>query len=305
MRRLRHLVEYFFVRVFFCFLQTLPSKTCFWIARHISWFVSEIISFRRQVIDENLRGAFPEWSSENRRTTARVMWEHLFLMVCEIAQVPRKIHETNFRDHIKFTPGSRRTLVGLLMEPRPLTMVSGHFGNFEVGGYVTGLLGFRTFAVARPLDNPLLDDFFKRFRGAHGQSILPKHGSAKQIAAALEAGHTLVLLCDQWAGRKGCWVNFFDRPTSCHKAIAVFPLSSGAPLVVCYAKRVDRPLQFEFAAVAVADPQKGGEHFADVRSLTQWYNWRLEEMIRDTPDQYWWLHKRWKTKPPTRLRSAA
>jgi KDO2-lipid IV(A) lauroyltransferase len=265
-----------------------------------------VIPFRRRVIDENLQTAFPDWTPRKRLASARAMWEHLFLMVCEMAHVQRKVHITNYREYFRFPDNGRRKMVRLLLDPRPLTIVSGHFGNFEVGSYATGLFGFPLFAVARPMDNPLLDRFFKGFRAAHGQLILPKHGSAKQIAAALDAGHTLAILGDQWAGPKGCWVDFFGRPTSCHKAIAVFPLSSGAPLVVSYAKRLHRPLLYEVGSFILDDPTRGPHAMGGVRELTQWYNLRLEEIIRRTPEQYWWLHRRWKGNRPRRaLRRAA
>jgi len=305
MIRIRHWIEYLAVRLFFCWLQTIRLETCTWMAGYVGWLMVHCIPLRRSVVDNNLQIAFPHWPAERRRTTARQMWEHLFLMVCEVAHVPRKIHATNFRDYIHFAPKSRYEIVRLLLDPRPITIVSGHFGNFEVGNYTTGLLGFPTFAVARPMDNPLLDRFFKNFRATHGQSILPKRGSARQIAAALEEGQTLAILCDQWAGPKGCWVDFFGRKTSCHKAIAVFPLASGTPLVVSYAKRLDQPMQFEIACYAKTDPSQPGGVPASVRELTQWYNLRLEEIIQSTPEQYWWLHRRWKNKLPQRSRRRA
>ena len=160
-----------------------------------------------------------------------------------------------------------------------------------------GMFGMPSFAIARPLDNHFIDRYLKRFRRATGQQILPTQGSARQISAVLGAGHTLAMLGDQHAGRKGCYVEFFGCPASCHKAIALFPLTSGGPLAVSYAKRCGRPLQFEVGVFAVADPHQGGDHLAGVRELTQWYNWQLEQIIRQEPQQYWWLHRRWKGRP--------
>ena len=305
MIRVRHWIEYLAVRLFFCWIQAIRIETCEWISGTVGWLMTHCIKLRADVIDKNLQVAFPSWTEQRRQQTARRMWAHLFMMICEIAHVPRKVHQTNFRDYISFAPGSRRDLVRLLLDPRPITIVSGHFGNFEVGNYTTGLLGFPTFAVARPLDNPLLDRFFKQFRAAHGQSILPKQGSARQVAAALDAGQSLAILCDQWGGHKGCRVDFFGKPTSCHKAIAVFPLSSGTPLVVSYAKRHKRPLHFEIGCYAVVDPAEPNSGPDNVRELTQWYNQRLEEIVRITPDQYWWLHRRWKGEPRRKMHRKA
>jgi lauroyl/myristoyl acyltransferase len=73
-------------------------------------------------------------------------------------------------------------------------------------------------------------------------------------------------------------------------------------VIIAYARRTDRPLHFELSTYAIADPQLGGPEFASVKALTQWYTTRLEEVIRTVPDQYWWLHRRWKD---TRVKRAA
>ena len=305
MQHVRHWFEYLVFRYFFCLLQTLRIETCEWIADYVGWLFAELVPFRTRVIDDNLRQAFPDWSSERRGQTARAMWEHLFLMLCEVAHASRKIHHTNWRDFISFSGDSRRLLVQNLLDPRPTTIVSGHFGNFEVASYATGLLGFPTLALVRPLDNPYINRFITRFRAAHGQFILPRKGSATKVANALEAGVNLALLCDQWAGRKGSWVKFFGRITSCHKAIAVFPLANQSPLVVTYFKRDNRAMKFECVFFAIADPLQGGEHLESSRSLTQWYNHQLEDIIRVGPEQYWWLHRRWKNKRWTSPRRKA
>jgi KDO2-lipid IV(A) lauroyltransferase len=226
------------------------------------------------------------------------MWEHLFLMVCEVAHTPRKVHETNWRRYVHIR--GKRDLVRFLVAPRPVLIVTGHFGNFEVGGYMMGMLGFPTYTIARPLDNPYLDRFVGEFRKARGQHILPKQGSAAQVNAVLQSGGALTLLGDQHAGPKGCWVDFLGRPASCHKALALFTLTSGAPMLVTYAKRTGRPMRFELGLAGVADPAVGGEELAGVRELTQWYNHALERVIRSAPEQYWWLHRRWKGAPRQR-----
>jgi KDO2-lipid IV(A) lauroyltransferase len=162
------------------------------------------------------------------------------------------------------------------------------------------MLGFPTFTVARPLDNIYLDRYVNRFRGAHGQFILPKQGSSAQIQAVLESGHALTLLGDQHAGSKGCWVDFFGHPASSHKAISLFSLASGAPLLVVYCRRNGGPLKLELGLAAVADPADDDPAVANVKTMTQWYNHQLEQIVRRSPEQYWWLHRRWKGEPPSR-----
>jgi KDO2-lipid IV(A) lauroyltransferase len=82
-------------------------------------------------------------------------------------------------------------------------------------------------------------------------------------------------------------------------------LEHDAPIMVCSARRRERPLEFEVALAGVADPREAGDEAGSVRQLTQWYTRRLEEMIRQAPDQYWWLHRRWKDAPPARTGRAS
>jgi KDO2-lipid IV(A) lauroyltransferase len=273
-------------------------ETCHAIARAFAILANDIVRLRGKVVDENLRHVFPDLTEAERRRISRQMWEHLLLMVCEIAHAPRKIHRSNWRDHISFR--GRRDLVRYLIDPRPTVLVTGHFGNFEIGGFVTGLLGFPSFTVARTLDNRYLDGYVNRFRGANGQFILPKQGSATQVRAVLAGGGVLSLLGDQHAGPKGCWVDFLGRPASCHKAIALFPLTSNAPLLAAVATRCGSPLQFRVEFLGVLDPAEMARSTCSVPGVTRWYNDRLEEAIRRVPEQYWWLHRRWKGAPPQR-----
>jgi KDO2-lipid IV(A) lauroyltransferase len=278
-------------------------ERCHAAARLLAWFACDRIRLRRRVVEENLSQVFPDRSPEEREDIARAMWEHLFLMVFEIAHAQRKIHETNWRRYIRVH--RKREIVGQLLDRRPLVVVSGHFGNFEVAGVMLGLLGFSTFTIARLLDNPLLNDFLNDFRATRGQYMLPKDGSSQQVQSVLDGGGTLVLLGDQSAGPKGCWVDFLGRPASCHKAIALFSMTTGAPLMVAYARRLDKPLQFELGLEGMIDPADGDRDISGVKPLTAWYNQMLEQIIRRDPEQYWWVHRRWKGEPPQRRRKRA
>jgi KDO2-lipid IV(A) lauroyltransferase len=250
------------------------------------------------VVDDNLRHAFPELPPAERKRLARRMWEHLLVLVYEVAHASRKIHQTNWRRYVRLVGMDRG--VRLLLGVRPTVIVTAHFGNFEIGGYMLGLLGFPSFTVARNLDNPYLDRFVGRFRGASGQYMIPKNGGYDQILQVLAAGGTMAFLADQYAGPKGCWVEFFGRPASAHKAIALLALEHDAPIMVCSARRLERPLQFEVTLSAIADPREAGDEAGSVRQMTQWYTSQVERMIRQAPDQYWWLHRRWKDPRPPR-----
>ena len=263
---------------------------------------SRVLGVRRRVVEENLLIAFPDLSPRSA-TIAWQMWRHLFLMVVEIAHTPRKVHETNWKEHSHIV--NQELFVRTLLCGRPLVLISAHYGNFELGGYLMGLFGFPTYTVARQLDNPYLDRFVNDFRGRTGQYMLPKRGSRDMIQEVLEGGGILTLLGDQAAGEKACWVNFFGRPASTHKAVAAFSLANEAPTMVSYARRLDGPLHYEVGPEAICDPRDPGFSLGTIPLLAQWYTDHLENLIRRAPGQYWWLHRRWKGQPPARRRRAA
>jgi KDO2-lipid IV(A) lauroyltransferase len=185
-------------------------------------------------------------------------------------------------------------MVATLLQPRPKIVLTGHYGNFEVGGYMCALLGFPTHTVVRPLDNPFLDRFLARFRLAAGQRILPKMGSATQIQELLENNGVLGLLGDQAAGPKGCRADFFNRQVYCHKAIALFALVNKAPLLVTTTCRTTGPMKFEITLEGQNDPADPSQELGNARDVTQWYCGLLEDAIRRRPEQYWWVHRLWK-----------
>src|SRR5262249_54224761 len=152
------------------------------------------------------------------------------LLLMEMVHLPRKLHPQNWRQHVRLRHG--RLVVKQLLCGRPLLIVTGHFGNWELGGYVLGLLGFTTHAIARPLDNPYLDLLLRRFRERTGQRVLAKHGDFERMQELLAGGGVLATLADQDAGARGLFVNYFGRPASTHKAVALMALQYQVPLLV-------------------------------------------------------------------------
>jgi KDO2-lipid IV(A) lauroyltransferase len=293
--RITDRLAYAAVRVVICVIQSLPRSTCERCARSCADLLANRVKIRRSVVRDNLRQAFPEWTPAQAREAARGMWEHLLLMVVEIAHAERVIRKTTWRRHLRFHDMEK--MVRLLWADRPKVILSGHYGNFELAAFLFGVFGFRIYSVARELDNPLLDRFVTRFRESRGQRILPKKGSAPDVALVLEDNGAIGLLGDQAAGPRGCWVDFFGRPASVHKAIGVFALSSSAPIMVCSATRRRGLFDYDLRIDGVADPAAGEPEVADVKAVSQWYTSLLEMAIRRAPAQYWWVHRRWRGSP--------
>lgn len=301
MKRCLDFLVYVVVRVVVAAIQAVPMDSCARLALPLAKLCCRL-RVRHDVIEENLRHAFPEMNASERRELQQAHWEHILLMIFEMAHADRLIHDTNWRRYVRLE--NPREMVRCLLDTRPSVLVAGHFGNFEISARSLGLFGFSTFAVARPLDNSYLDRWVNRFRGRFGQIILPKKGSAHDADARLAAGGVLAVLGDQSAGPKGCFVEFFGRPASTHKAIAVMSLTHEAPLMVTYARRCGGPMQFEIGCTGIADPRDSGAETTGVRELTAWYTRQLESIIRRDPEQYWWVHRRWKEQRPARKSEA-
>ncbi len=291
---------YLLVRVMVAIIQTLPLDMGRSLASATAWLAAGPLRIRQRTTDENIRRVFPDADEAARAALSRAMWQHLILMVCEIAWAQRRLHLTNWSEYVTFS--DNRRMLNHMLQKRPLVGVTGHFGNFEIGGYVIGLMGFSTTTIARKLDNPFLHRWVETFRSAKGQHMVDKEGCAPRIDEHLKNGGMLSLLADQHAGDKGCWLPFLGVIASSHKALALFSLSASATMMVSYTiRRGSEPMQFEAGCVGIADPLFDEAGVCEsVTTLTQWYNERLAVAIDRSVEQYWWLHRRWRT-PPERV----
>ncbi|KAA1259523.1 Lipid A biosynthesis lauroyl acyltransferase [Rubripirellula obstinata] len=290
---------YSVVRMLVAVIGTLPVDMGDSMCRFIAWLAAGPLSIRKKQTDHNLDLIFPSATADQRKRLTFAMWHHLLLMVCEIAWAQRRLHLSNWHEHVTFR--NNKQMLRYMLSDRPMVMVTGHFGNFEIGGYTSGLMGINTLAIARRLDNRFLHRWVEQFRSAKGQLMVDKVGCAQRVDRHLADGGILSLLADQHAGEKGCWVDFMGAPASCHKALALFSLTQQAPMVVVSTRRVGgKPMQFEASCIAIADPEIDTEICSGMKSLTQWYNAQLAEAVAEAPEQYWWLHRRWR-KPPAKV----
>jgi KDO2-lipid IV(A) lauroyltransferase len=170
-----------------------------------------------------------------------------------------------------------------------------------VAGYVTGVVGIASSAIARDLDNAHLDRFLRKFRQKTGQTILSKTGDFDRITAVLAGRGIIATLGDQDAGPKGMFVDFFRRPASTHKAVALLAMQHDAPMIVLGVPRIGTPMRFAIDVEEVIDPRDyAGRRPDAVRALTERFTRAIERLVRRHPEQYFWLHRRWKHQPPIR-----
>ncbi|HEY2785863.1 MAG TPA: lysophospholipid acyltransferase family protein, partial [Fimbriiglobus sp.] len=168
-----------------------------------------------------------------------------------------------------------------------------------------GAVGYHLFAIARVLDNPYLERFLKRFRQATGQTIVAKKDDFGRLQAALRTGGKVGILADQDAGPRGVFVEFFGRPASAHKAVALMALEFDAAVIVSATVRVAEPMRYEIVCEDLIRPGDYAGRPDAVAAITARYHAALERLIRQYPEQYFWLHRRWKSRPAERKRPAA
>ena len=294
---------YLVVRLTVCVLQALSLAKAQAFGRFLAWLAYRVDRRHREVARDNLRRAFPAASDAAIDRHVRAIYRHFCTVLVEIVQIPRRLHVNNWRNHLELINGKH--VVDGLTTGRAMIIVTGHFGNWEMAGYTMGLLGFRTYAVARRLDNPHLDKFLARFRSGTGQTILDKNRDYDRILKVLQDGGAIAMLCDQDAGPRGMYVDFFGRPASTFKSIALLALEYNAVLVVVGMPKVGEPMRYRVIAEEVILPEDYADRPDAAKAITQRFTAALERLVRRAPEQYFWLHRRWKHQPPVRKAKAA
>jgi KDO2-lipid IV(A) lauroyltransferase len=298
---------YLAVRALICVVQAIPPALGRALAIKLAALGYRLDRRHREVARDNLRHAFPgRWGEAELDRMVQATFRHFCIMLLEIVLLPRKLHAGNLNRYLRLVePEQRDNLQRLVHTGRPVLFVSAHLGNWEIGSYCFGLVGYASYAIARPLDNPFLDRFLRRFRQNTGQQLLEKTGSLEQINEILRKGGRLALLADQDAGPRGLFVNFLGRPASTHKAVALLALHHQAPLVVLGTRKFGEPMRYEIIVQDVILPERYQNLPDAVRAISERFSAALERMIEAAPDQYFWLHRRWKSQPAKPRRLAA
>ncbi|MSU78071.1 MAG: lipid A biosynthesis acyltransferase [Gemmataceae bacterium] len=293
---------YLLVRIIVCVMQALSYDSARAAARFLGWFVHGLDKRHREVARDNLRKAFPDQYSEAQiDQMVRDIYVHLCMIIVDIAQMRRRLHLHNYKTYSAFqlTPDVSE----VFLSGRPILFASGHFGNWEMAGYTLGMFGIRLNAVARPLDNPYLDEYLRDFRERTGQRLIAKRGDFDRIDSVLAEGGVLAALADQDAGHRGMFVNFFGRLASTHKSVALLALEHNVPIIVGGMPFVDG--KFQLLCVDVIYPEDYRESRDPIKEITQRFTTGLEKMVRQCPEQYFWVHRRWKSQPQPRVRKKA
>lgn len=311
-KQLQWRCEYVAFRLAACLVEILPPRRIAEWSNRLAWLFVHVLPrrwTRYEVARSNLAGAFGDRVSPAEiDVLIERMWAHLFRLVAEIIQFPRKVRLENCREVIVFR--NRQAAVSALCSGRTVMLLGGHFGNWEASMVTFGVFGFRMGIVARKINNPYLHRWFVAARETTGHKLLLKRGGWDGMVDLLEARGTLGLLFDQDAGKRGIFVDFFGRPASTFRSIALMAREYNALVIVGYGRRLPDDFQncrwsrFEIGCEEIID---AAEVRCDdeVREITERITRALERTIERAPEQYFWVHRRWDTPPPEKKRAKA
>ena len=244
---------------------------------------------------QHLQLAFPDKSPEQIDDLARRSFEHFVELVVELLHTPRDLHRDNWPDKAKVT--NMGGSIDLLNTGTPAILLTGHLGNWEVLGFYLAVLGYPIDAVARPIDNPLIDRWLLGVRRRRGLGIITKWNATERMLQTLQSGGALGFIADQNAGDKGLFVPFFGRLASTYKSIGLLAIDQNVPIICGCAGRIGPGARYEMMTHDIIRPEDWKDRRDPLYYVTARFIRSIEQMIRMRPEHYLWMHRRWKSRP--------
>ncbi|MCL2001766.1 MAG: lysophospholipid acyltransferase family protein, partial [Planctomycetes bacterium] len=220
-------------------------------------------------------------------------YRHYLLVFMEVARLNRMSDdEAALRTDIN---GSDRIMADILAKGKGMVLITGHLGNWEWGAVMLGRLKAVDGFIARPLDNPRLDLFVNRIRERTGAAVWSKKGAIRKALAALRNARGLVAVADQDGDRHGIPAPFLGKPGTTMPAPVDLAIRVGAPLFVGAVMRAEGDLKFVMVPKRVHWPRPDADPAEERVRLATAMNEDLSEIIREYPEQWIWIHNRWKS----------
>lgn len=292
---LAHRAEYAALRSAVAAMERLSFGRAGAIGRAIGTLGYAPLGIRREVVERQLAAVFPEKSRDEIDRIARESYGHLGRTSIETAVLP-SYSASEIIDLFENVDGWQLIEERLALG-KGLILVSGHLGNWELGGAYLAARGLPIDVVARHMNNPLFDGYLTRTRQRIGMTVVHDEQAVRRVPRSLRSGRAVAFLVDQGAlGLASTWVPFFGRLAKTPRGPAVFALRLGAPIVFGAAVRGPTgKYQLTFEPVEATDT---GDREADVDRIVAEYTAVLEKWVRRAPEQYLWHHRRWKHQRP-------
>lgn len=255
-----------------------------------------LLHFRlRQVGMRNLAMAFPEKSEQERARILRGAFTSLGRQLAELCQFPRytpeNIDEVVVYDGLENYERAYARGKGVLF-------LTAHFGGWELSAFAHSLHGHWVNIVMRPMDNPYLDRLLQHYRTMHGNKVVPKDDFVRGLLGAMKAGETVGILMDtNMTPPQGVFVNFFGIPAYTASGLARIALRTDAAVVPGFTIWDEELGKYRLRFDPAVDLVRTGNLEADIIANTQNFTKVIEDYVRKYPDQWLWVHRRWKTRP--------
>jgi KDO2-lipid IV(A) lauroyltransferase len=250
----------------------------------------------RRAATENLQLAFPEWSKKQRQAVIWGMVRQLGWMGAEFAHFPRHTRENI--EHLVLLEGFEN-FAAAQARGKGVLFLTGHMSAWEVAPFAQALFGYPLHFLVRAIDNTRVDDLITRYRCLSGNSPIEKNQSARAVLKVLAAGGTVGVLADHnTLLAEGVFVDFFGIPACTSAGLARFALHANAAVVPGFLNWDSAQRKYRLRFEPAIELARTGDDAADVRENTQRFTRVIENYVRRYPDQWLWLHRRWKTRPP-------
>jgi Kdo2-lipid IVA lauroyltransferase/acyltransferase len=292
---LSHYAQYYGIRGSAAALRRLSFERAGAIGERIGTLGYRPLGIRRAVVERQVAAAFPGLEQPEVARIARASYANLGRTTIETALLPTYSREQVLA-LVDESPGwdvvERARALG-----RGVLFVSGHIGNWELGGAYVAARGVPLEAVARRMENPLFDRYLTETRRRIGMTVIHDADAVRRVPRAMREQHGVAFLVDQGAvGLASTWVPFFGRYAKTPRGPAVFALRLRTPvLFACALRQPSGRFVVHFEEVPV---EPTGTLDADVDRIVASYTSTLERWVRRAPEQYFWQHRRWKHQRP-------
>lgn len=273
-------------------MQAVPPPLRRFVFAGLSGLSYHFLSRRRSIALKNLELAFPEKSEAERVAIAKGVFRNLGIVASEFFDLPG-LTEQNV-GHIVRVEGMEHCRKAL-EKGKGALMFGAHLGNWELEAVAMALLLKPLTVIYRPLDSTVLDALVFKVRSCTGNIPVSKTRSMRAMLRSLKNNEILGILIDQnvdWY--EGPFVDFFGRPTCTSEGLALLALHTGAPVLPAYMAR-ERDNRYRLVIGEEIEIVRTGDRNADIFANTQQFTTTIENSIRQYPDQWLWVHQRWKT----------
>ena len=288
-------LAYLLLRAFSFFVNLLPEGFALWLGRQLGNVWYHLDFEHRNVAIQNLQMAFGhEKSVSEIRDIARRTFQNLGMTGMEFFRIPRMDVKT-FKERVKIE-GLEEALK-LFQKGKGIFLLLSHFGNWEMMGVMSKVIGQPIMVLAKPMKRKeLLDEWIGKIRSASGLEVISAVNAGRKVIRALSQNRVVGILIDQRAKRsEGIWADFFGKKAPTTPGLAVLAMKTGAPVLPVFMVRDG----FQGHRLIIKEPLeliRTGDIKRDVEANTQLFNRTLESMIRQYPDQWFWVHRRWERK---------